>query len=294
MQCRPQNTTHRWSFTEFEGYNALLCVLIELTGSYDMELAVLRCAKKMWNKRAVNVRVKSGWPWVSRWKRIALANAWACSMPLVLQMSNDSADICRFRGCGCSHCRHVICRMSPTTDDSNFLVHKTSKDVKRDPCLVGHHWLCLAPASVMLSLVPKVSMYGGAPKWEQVNKYRQGVHSIIACPGRLNDLLDGRQVQVSWCPVLHGECWRFQHVSTRSYCEPTWDDDLQVVCSLHGCCPRFFHTHQTPQRGWHHSISLQDGVEACWSTLRAPPFAFTEVNRVRKLETCRASSTTLW
>ena len=45
--------------------------------------------------------------------------------------------------------------------------------------------------------MPKVSMYGGAPKWEQVNKYRQGVHSIIACPGRLNDLLDGRQVQVS-------------------------------------------------------------------------------------------------
>lgn len=42
-----------------------------------------------------------------------------------------------------------------------------------------------------------VSMYGGAPKWEQVNKYRQGVHSIIACPGRLNDLLDGRQVQVN-------------------------------------------------------------------------------------------------
>ena len=50
---------------------------------------------------------------------------------------------------------------------------------------------------VLLYLVPKVSMYGGAPKWEQVNKYRQGVHSIIACPSRLNDLLDGRQVQVS-------------------------------------------------------------------------------------------------
>eukprot|EP00913_Durusdinium_trenchii_P004068 g3770.t1 len=42
-----------------------------------------------------------------------------------------------------------------------------------------------------------VSMYGGAPKHDQVSKYRQGVHSIIACPGRLNDLLDGRQVQVN-------------------------------------------------------------------------------------------------
>lgn len=39
-------------------------------------------------------------------------------------------------------------------------------------------------------------MYGGAPKWEQVKRYRQGVHAIIACPGRLNDLLEGRQVQV--------------------------------------------------------------------------------------------------
>ncbi len=45
-------------------------------------------------------------------------------------------------------------------------------------------------------------MYGGAPKWDQVNKYRQGVHSIIACPGRLNDLLDGRQVQVPWLELL--------------------------------------------------------------------------------------------
>jgi len=42
-----------------------------------------------------------------------------------------------------------------------------------------------------------VAMYGGAPKWDQVKKYQQGVHAIIACPGRLNDLLDGRQVQVN-------------------------------------------------------------------------------------------------
>ena len=39
-------------------------------------------------------------------------------------------------------------------------------------------------------------MYGGAPKWDQLNKYKQGVHAIIACPGRLNDFIEGRQVQV--------------------------------------------------------------------------------------------------
>ena len=38
-------------------------------------------------------------------------------------------------------------------------------------------------------------MYGGAPKWDQMKKYQQGVHAIIACPGRLNDFLEGRQVQ---------------------------------------------------------------------------------------------------
>jgi len=42
-----------------------------------------------------------------------------------------------------------------------------------------------------------VSMYGGAPKWDQLNKFRQGVHSIIACPGRLNDLIESGKVQVN-------------------------------------------------------------------------------------------------
>ena len=57
-------------------------------------------------------------------------------------------------------------------------------------------------------------MYGGAPKWDQVNKYRQGVHSIIACPGRLNDLLDGRQVQVSWM-----FCFQWQLVDVCFRCD---------------------------------------------------------------------------
>ena len=78
-------------------------------------------------QRAVDLRVKAGWPWVSRWKQIALANAWACSMPLVLQMSNDTKK-CRFRGCGCSHCRHVICGMTQIPVHKTI---KTSKDIKR-------------------------------------------------------------------------------------------------------------------------------------------------------------------
>jgi len=39
-------------------------------------------------------------------------------------------------------------------------------------------------------------MYGGAPKWDQLSKYRMGVHSIVACPGRLNNFLEGGQVRL--------------------------------------------------------------------------------------------------
>mmetsp|Transcript_61315 Transcript_61315/g.159257 ORF Transcript_61315/g.159257 Transcript_61315/m.159257 type:complete len:688 (-) Transcript_61315:227-2290(-) len=41
-----------------------------------------------------------------------------------------------------------------------------------------------------------VSMYGGSPKWDQLNLYRKGVHAIIACPGRLNDFLEAGSVDV--------------------------------------------------------------------------------------------------
>jgi len=41
-----------------------------------------------------------------------------------------------------------------------------------------------------------VAMYGGSPKGEQMGKYRQGVHTIVACPGRLNDFLENGQVRL--------------------------------------------------------------------------------------------------
>jgi len=41
-----------------------------------------------------------------------------------------------------------------------------------------------------------VAMYGGAPKGQQMAKYRQGCACIVACPGRLNDFLEGSQVQL--------------------------------------------------------------------------------------------------
>merc|ERR1719433_72931 len=41
-----------------------------------------------------------------------------------------------------------------------------------------------------------VAMYGGSPKWDQLGKYRSGVHSIVACPGRLNDFLEGGQIRL--------------------------------------------------------------------------------------------------
>jgi len=41
-----------------------------------------------------------------------------------------------------------------------------------------------------------VAMYGGAPKGQQLSKYRGGCHTIVACPGRLNDFVDGGQVRL--------------------------------------------------------------------------------------------------
>lgn len=39
-------------------------------------------------------------------------------------------------------------------------------------------------------------VYGGAPKYSQLQAIRQGVHVIIATPGRLNDFLEQRQVNL--------------------------------------------------------------------------------------------------
>jgi ATP-dependent RNA helicase DDX5/DBP2 len=41
-----------------------------------------------------------------------------------------------------------------------------------------------------------VAMYGGSPKRDQMAKYRMGVHTIVACPGRLNDFLEGGQIRL--------------------------------------------------------------------------------------------------
>jgi len=41
------------------------------------------------------------------------------------------------------------------------------------------------------------SMYGGADKRFQLNQYRKGVHCIVACPGRLNDVLETGGVQLN-------------------------------------------------------------------------------------------------
>merc|ERR1719447_2522733 len=47
-----------------------------------------------------------------------------------------------------------------------------------------------------------MSLYGGAPKRDQMYKYRRGVHLIVACPGRLNDFLEGGQVRLDGIRTL--------------------------------------------------------------------------------------------
>eukprot|EP00928_Gymnodinium_smaydae_P071096 TRINITY_DN54773_c0_g1_i1.p1 TRINITY_DN54773_c0_g1~~TRINITY_DN54773_c0_g1_i1.p1 ORF type:complete len:612 (+),score=119.49 TRINITY_DN54773_c0_g1_i1:37-1872(+) len=41
-----------------------------------------------------------------------------------------------------------------------------------------------------------VAMYGGSPKHAQMAAYRRGCVCVVACPGRLNDFLESRQVQL--------------------------------------------------------------------------------------------------
>lgn len=44
--------------------------------------------------------------------------------------------------------------------------------------------------------ITSTCVYGGAPKYNQLNEIRRGVHVIIATPGRLNDFLEQRQVNL--------------------------------------------------------------------------------------------------
>ena len=50
--------------------------------------------------------------------------------------------------------------------------------------------------------IMSVCMYGGAPKPEQLSQYRRGVHVIVATPGRLNDFLEDRVVDLSLISYL--------------------------------------------------------------------------------------------
>jgi len=45
--------------------------------------------------------------------------------------------------------------------------------------------------------VTSTCVYGGAPKYPQLNDIRRGVHVVIATPGRLNDFLESRQIQLN-------------------------------------------------------------------------------------------------
>jgi ATP-dependent RNA helicase DDX5/DBP2 len=45
--------------------------------------------------------------------------------------------------------------------------------------------------------VRSVCCYGGAPKWGQISAIERGVECVIATPGRLNDLLEMRKVDLS-------------------------------------------------------------------------------------------------
>ncbi|CAK0910508.1 unnamed protein product [Prorocentrum cordatum] len=94
-----------------------------------------------------------------------------------------------------------------------------------------------------------VSMYGGAPKWEQVQAYKRGVHAIIACPGRLNDCLEGGQVTRDrigsrcWCWMRPTGCWtwalsRRSRLSTRlpaarhtMFFTATWPREVRQLAS---------------------------------------------------------------
>ena len=58
-----------------------------------------------------------------------------------------------------------------------------------------------------MELLLQVSMwrrctYGGAPKGMQLRDLQRGVHLIIATPGRLNDFLEGRQVNLTQVSYL--------------------------------------------------------------------------------------------
>lgn len=52
-----------------------------------------------------------------------------------------------------------------------------------------------------------VSMYGGAPKRDQLSAYRYGAHVIVACPGGLADLKRSVERALPYPPTpIYGRC----------------------------------------------------------------------------------------
>ena len=68
--------------------------------------------------------------------------------------------------------------LSPTRE----LVRQTEEEANKFGNCIGLH--CVA-------------MYGGSPRRDQLSNYRWGAHSIVACPGRLNDFLEGGQLHLN-------------------------------------------------------------------------------------------------
>lgn len=50
------------------------------------------------------------------------------------------------------------------------------------------------------SNISSTCLYGGAPKGPQLNDIRRGVHIAVATPGRLNDFLEMRAVNLGQVP----------------------------------------------------------------------------------------------
>jgi len=80
-------------------------------------------------------------------------------------------------------------RMDPRRDGTGLLVMSPTRELAQQIETEAQRFgSCIGMRSV--------AMYGGAPKWDQMNKYRGGCHAIIATPGRLNDFLEGGQVRL--------------------------------------------------------------------------------------------------
>lgn len=91
-------------------------------------------------------------------------------LPAFVDMHSKNWDA-RRNGCG-------LLVMAPTRE----LAQQTEKEAER-------FGACLNMRTV--------SMYGGAPKRDQMYKYRSGCHIIVACPGRLNDFLETGAVSLN-------------------------------------------------------------------------------------------------